>query len=266
MAFAKMLIFAFSFVGIFLLLFATIPGDFFTASYDASVGEEQAVIEYLSLNNVTAYKTQGHDNMTHEYNSLTDHPDAPQFPLLGDDQYLEVVWDTTPAPLPAIKYLECGHARKATFLFWGYWNREDDFLFSSTKTNIKYGKFLHLEDLITEYDEATNGSAFYARCSHAVVSIVYGYNSSEYSSLTDAWNSGELGYYLSYQLDFNATGVNAWNLLGQLLTFQNPDLGIGGTAGNILNAFIAIPLWIIVVILIILLVQSMIPFISGLRD
>jgi hypothetical protein len=263
MAFAKMLIFSFSLVGIFALLFASIPGDFFTASYDAALGQNSDIADRFNMANVTLYADTGSANMTHPYSSYHDE-DPHQFNAgLPEDQYIEVYWGFYLYPY-ATKVIQFRHIQE---VWWGL--NLIGFMKLTHANGEQVGDnpiYIAKTDLLAGFDTDINGTAVYGTCNHAKFSTIFTYNQSKYTSIGEAWDSDELGYYCSFEPDMNRTGVSAWTVLGQLLTFQNPDLGISGTAGNILNTLIAIPLWVVVAILIILLVQSMIPFISGLRD
>ena len=95
--FTKTALFIFSFIGLFAVLFAGIPTDFFSISYEASAGYQQEVADTLDSANVTIYSSLGSDNMTYQYSSYHDHPTAPEFSAgLPSGQYLEIWWGAEP--------------------------------------------------------------------------------------------------------------------------------------------------------------------------
>lgn len=86
-------------------------------------------------------------------------------------------------------------------------------------------------------------------------------------TIEESWDNQWLNITTSYEVDYNATQINAFNLLSQILFFQAPSLGLGvGVHATIFNAVIAIPIWIMIAILAIKLIQSIIPFITGIDD
>jgi len=253
--FSKMLIYLFVVVGVFAVLFASIPGAFFEAAFRSSMGVDKDVAEYFDLANVTLYGNAGNDNMTWEYSSYHDHPSAPQFPAgLPSGHYLEVWWG-----YDLIQVLEF------RLISEGWWLNILDRLRFRNEEGAQLGIRLYDADLENAWDSEINGSVFYAT-GRLSTSAIFGYNQTKYSSITEAWNNYEISYVLSYDVDWNATQVSAFTVLGQLLTFQNPDLGITGQGGAMLNLLIAIPFWAMTAILIILLVQSVIPFIKGIDE
>jgi len=255
-----MLIFLFVCVAIFGVLFATIPSAFFATSHEARVGSDKAVAETLSLANLTVYDNLGSDNMTYSYRSFTDHPSAPQFPTGVTDEYLDIWWGADSAVRIQSRSLQF----RRTYKVWWWWGFE--------RLEVSYGNGTGSYPVILDYhltqawDNEVNASTFYGTSSHVLASIAFTYNQTKYSSISDAYWSGELSYDLSHEVNWNATNVNAFTILGQLLTFQNPNLGITGTGGTILNILIASPFWVMTAILIIKLIQSIIPFIRGVDE
>ena len=253
-SFSKMVIFIFCTIGLFSLLFSLIPAQFFEASYSASIGVDKEVAEYFSTANVTLYGNAGSDNMSYQYSSYDDHPGAPEFGSgLPENQYVEVWWgDTMGNPQLEFRHIEA--------VWWG--RQLHDYLRFElpNKTRVWY---LHPDWIELNYDDAINGSVYYTWCNHISVSTIITFNQSEYSTIKEAMLDGELGYVLSYEPNWNASSVSAFTILGQLLTFQNPDLGIPGDAGIVFNTMVALPFWIMTAILILLVIQSLIPFIKG---
>lgn len=262
-----MAIFLFVAIGIFAILFGSIPTGFFKASFSSSLGVDKEIAERFALSNITMYGNTGNDTMNYQYTSYNDGKWKAGLP---SGHYLEVIWgDTGEYIFPYGKSLELRHIKEN--LFWV------DLIHRLELTPSVYVGEYSIEVAKTHYiyspaqleetwSNEANGSVWFAECGHIQTSIIFEYDQATYDNITHAWNSGVLGYTLSYEVDWNATGISALTVVGQLLTFQNPDLGIEGEGGMIFNAFVAFPFWIVTAILIIKLVQSIIPFISGVDE
>jgi len=263
--FSKMVIYIFCVVGFFAVLFSFIPGQFFEAAFSSSIGADKEVAERFAMANVTLYGNAGGQNMTYQYSSYWD--DGDWEAGLPTGHFLEVIWYDAGGNWPYGKSLELRHIQQN--LYWV------DLLHRLALTPKTYDGtweqapayyIFHPNHLENSWSDDANASVFYAECNHLDVTILFEYNQSEYNSITEAWNGGDLGYLLSYDVDWNSTNISAFTVLSKLLTFQNPDLGIPGDAGTIFNMAIAIPMWVMTAILIIILVQSVIPLIRGIPD
>jgi len=112
--------------------------------------------------------------------------------------------------------------------------------------------------LTTIYDGFTNNtSTFTIQNSKTQCKIYFGYNSREYKSPREAFQDGNLGVLVGMGIDNTNTRINAWNFIGMLLFFQAPDVH------PLLNAIIAIPIWVMIAWLIYILILKAIPFVGG---
>lgn len=261
-AFSRMALYIFTFIGVFALLFGFIDGRFFIVSYSSSAGYDADIAETFSLANVTMYNNVGNDNMTYPYSSYHDNSPHDWSAGLPSGQYLEVWWENPVYVPPFVRILEFRHIEE---VWWGL-QIHDRMTFTGISGTVYPDERLTEYNLLDEYNSATNGSSFYAQCGHMMVSAIFEYNQTKYTDIEDAWDNDEISYTFSYEVDWNATQVSALTILGKLLTFQSPSLGITGIGGTILNMLIAIPIWIMTAILIIKLIQSVIPFIGGVDD
>jgi len=82
-------------------------------------------------------------------------------------------------------------------------------------------------------------------------------------TISESWDDGNMSFTVGFTYDWNQTNINAFDLLGQILFFQAPTLGVTGIVGTVLNAMIALPLWIMISIIALKLIQSVIPLIKG---
>lgn len=274
--FTKPLLFMFCTIGLFSLLFGLIPGEFFFASYQASLGVSPVISEKFSVANVTVFSNSGSDNMTYTYSSLDNHPSAPQFSTGATDEYFEVIWSLDGVIINGVIYSSYKTMQfRRVVTYW--WGRDWENLAVYNRNNEQVGyegpyvkgpnkESIILSDTLLEaYDDDAEGAVLYAR-GRVDASIIIGYNESAYSSIVNAWNNDELDYVLSYQPNFTVTDINQWGILAQLLTFQTPNLGIEGTPGVVFNFIVALPFGILIAILIIKLIQSVIPTIRGIDD
>lgn len=261
--FTKTGIFVFCLVGVFALLFGTMTAAFYANQgiYTASAGATKTIASSLDLANVTIYSQAGSDNMTFPYSSYHDHPSAPKFQVgLPAGQYLEVYWGF----YGNARALEFRHT---TEVWWGLTFIRMNIY---TKAGGPLGKYLlehplSYQHLTDNWDADANASIFYTYTPIAASYLIQ-YDQAKYSSISDAWSSGELGYTISYELDINATQMNVWGILGSLLVFNAPALGMTGIGGYVLNMLIAIPTYIMSAILFVKSTLAIIPFIQGLRE
>jgi ABC-type thiamin/hydroxymethylpyrimidine transport system permease subunit len=109
-----------------------------------------------------------------------------------------------------------------------------------------------------------DASYFEAKCEHLMANVLFTFNQTTYSTITDAYNAGYIDYSLTYGLDYNATGLSAWSIVASLLSFQAIDIGMpAGMATTILSGIIAAPIGAAVVYLAYKIIAGIIPFISG---
>jgi len=85
-------------------------------------------------------------------------------------------------------------------------------------------------------------------------------------TIAQSWDDQNVTFTVGFIYDWNQSNINAFDLLGQILFFQAPTLGLTGVANTIMNAFIAIPLWVMIAIVALKLIQSVIPLIKGTED
>lgn len=269
--FSKMLIFIICFVGFFILIFALIPGEFFVVSFEGgSAGIDPEVAAYYNLANVTMYANQGQDNMTYPYSSLDHHPEAPQFNITGlPDNYLEFWWQLEVIP-PGF-YHKVIELRHTVFVWWGRSYHLFD-LYAANGTRLVYDSdwgycALNQAMLQSLYDGNINASFIEARCPHFVANCFFEYNTTKYDNITQAFENDELGYSMSYEVDWEATSVSAFTVLGQLMTFSSPDLGFHDSTVNLIfNALIALPIYTMVAVLILKVLLSLFPTSPGIPD
>lgn len=258
--------FIFTFVGIFAVLFAGINSEFYAyqGDYTASVGMDKDTAARFDLANVTIYANSGSDNMTYDYSSYNDGPAAPDWEMgLPSGQYFEIWWSLEYLqPTLQAKTLEFRHT---TEVWWGLAYARMEIYDAAGNGIGQYITPTESGPLSDYYDDTANASVFQTK-NPVSASILIEYNQSKYADIDAAWDGGELGYAMSYELDQNATMMSIWGLIGALLTFQSPALGLTGFAGTLINALIAIPFWVVTAILVLKLIFAIIPFVKGVDE
>lgn len=254
--FTKVVIFVFIFLVVFSLLFASIPGEFFEAEYEATYhAADQDIVGYYDMANITVYQIQKNFSLAY--------PGTQQFDLESfPGQKIEYWWDYDDF------YGKSFCINHLTDQFLGYWWGWHHLHYEFLPSQAPPYEHLLRYDLVTEWNPEINASVFEAECyptPHVKVNIFFIPNGT-YSDIGDSWDNNQLRIITSYEINWNATGINAMTMLGKLLTFQNPNFGIPGLFGNFVNITIGAMLDVMVAVLILKVVQSVVPLIKGIED
>jgi len=254
---SKAIVFVFVLLGVWALLVGLIPTDFLTAGFAPTYADMETAASF-SMANITMYDNLGADNMTYPYSSYDDGPTPPDWEMgLPAGQYFEVWWSES----GGARMLEFRHT---TNVWWGRAYVSMD-IYGIDDQYVQFRKRIFGDTfgtLTDNWSAEANASVFYTR-TPVRSSILLEYNQTAFANWQAAWNAGNISYTLSYEIDWNATGVNAWSLVGQLLTFTAPSLSMTGIGGVILNAVIALPVWSLIAYLVYKIVAGLIPFLSG---
>jgi hypothetical protein len=262
------------------VLLAWIPDTF---SIDAEVQDEISVGE-ISANNLIVYANSGSDNMTIGdlytdegyftnvgYTSLEDAPDAPQYGAgLPGGEYLEVWWSFD--GYVAAYYIELRHVSE-WFLGYKHIDYMDFYYADGGKASVDIVRIpgiggstinggLTKDAVVSAWSADSNSSAFTASCDHASVSFVLKPGENE-TSISTAWDNGNLWYALSYEWDPNATGFNLMNVLTNLLLFQGVGIGVPGILGDFIDGVISAFFYIAIAVCAYSIITAVIPFIPG---
>ncbi|MEM5867568.1 MAG: hypothetical protein QXG39_06580 [Candidatus Aenigmatarchaeota archaeon] len=101
-----------------------------------------------------------------------------------------------------------------------------------------------------------NGGRWSIKNSYTQLIVYVGFNTTKYSKPSDAIKNNEAKFLFCINFDKMNTSFNAWNLIGSILFFQMPEVH------PVLNAIIAIPIWIAIAYLIYILILKAIPFVG----
>jgi hypothetical protein len=232
-----LVLFTIIFISIFILLVSTIPSSFFThQTGDAGDYVEIDVPDRWDTGFIGSVGVKDYDNQSVVYGN------AYFFTLTyieEDDTEIQLQWGIYGA---SYNYLYFYHKH----MWW---------IFPDYK---------HMTPFPVEKDymlsvEQDNVSAVYIRCETGDIPeilVQIGFDNNTYDSLTEAWNDGHLEMWLGYMQNASATQAyyNVWILIGQLLTFQAPNIH------PYLNAIIAIPIWAAIVLSVIYTLDKILPF------
>lgn len=108
--------------------------------------------------------------------------------------------------------------------------------------------------------EADNASVRYRLVSKKFNFQYFGsfaFNSTLWGNFTDAWNHHGLWFFMAVDFDQVNTSYNAFQLIGMLLFFQLPEINF------YINALIAIPIWIAIAYITIILIYRTLGAIFG---
>jgi len=125
------------------------------------------------------------------------------------------------------------------------------------KSGVNRGTVLDVSEIEANRNEDNKTSAFTVKCGHFSCKAIYNFNSTKWNNFTHAWNHNELYVFHGINFDQVATGYNAFDLISRILFFQMPE-------GNaILNAIIAIPIWIGIGYIVVILIYRTIGAVFG---
>lgn len=93
---------------------------------------------------------------------------------------------------------------------------------------------------------------FKVRCDHVRLFATMSYNATAYANITMAFLSDAATVVFAISWDELGTGLSAYNLISDIMTFSRPDIHPA------LNALIAIPLWAMIGFLIVVIILAII--------
>jgi len=258
-----MLIFCFCFIGIFAILLGTMDSRFLAVqSMNADYQEDKEAAEYFAMANLTA---QTYTQFFLPYPSSR----FEQFNLPAGHA-IEFWWsvETRAGPFLGRKVFEVRHVWPG---FLGLWNESENlaviYPYSLDVTFPAWGLWRspphNVDDLAALWANRVENASYceWQKSGYSTKTFIAPHNTT--ATISESWDHGNMSFTVGFSYDWNQSNINTFNLLGQILFFQAPSLGLTGVANTILNAFIAIPLWIMVAIIALKLIQSVIPLIKG---
>lgn len=255
MSLNKLFIFVFVFFGFFSILLATMPPEFRALNVEADVHGKEAR-DYFTSQDVTMY------NYTVSLNLTRGSSESEDFGL-PDDEKLEFWWDWETTLMINKILFELRHTKPG---LWGWWTDYHQLAVQepyASDADVLYPTVgLQKEEVLALFDEDINASYCEFACDHIHVKLfILPYNQSW--TLEESWDNNKLKLYTSYGIDWTATGTSMWGILFQLLSFQDPNLGIPGDGGAIIGAGVSLFLWASIAIMAYAIITAIIPFIPG---
>ena len=252
----KMFVGTFVFLAVFSVLLSTMPSEFVMLGMEASA-QDKEVEEYFNAQNVLTYNQTYLANLTYPCAQKVDWG-------LPTNQKLEFWWSTEwYYGMGDIQMLELRHLIKHWTGWWWTWHElKVQEPYASQVFDEEVG--LTKNDVLTLFNEDKNASYCEFACQHIKVKLFI-VTANQSWTLEESWDNGELKLFTSYDVDWSETGYSMWGVMGQLLAFQNPNLGIPGVGGQILTVGVGATLWACIAVLFFALITSVIPTISGWR-
>lgn len=142
------------------------------------------------------------------------------------------------------------------YTFWGMWTggHKQEWI---NDEGISRGKVLEDGEIESDWDDQKNLASYTVKCKHFYMLADIGYNTTAYSSVSDAWDDDDLRVLFGINWDQRGTTWDAWSLIAGILFFKLPQIH------PYINAMIAIPLWIAVAYISFILVLRAIGAIFG---
>jgi hypothetical protein len=218
-----MLVFVLVFLGVFFVLVASIPAEFFFTpgrTYQNYVVPDN--FDPMELGGI-AFFTQ--HNIT-----------------VGDTKYYTFTNSTL--ELRAIFYPALGIPRRIEFEHL-YWYFGPIFLYDSMQIETEGNYYITREDAVSHWISNVSKSKFYpVWCNHArVTSWIYDPNSSR-DDVGVAWDAGTVTVAIGFGFEYQTAAINGWSLIGALLSFQSPQIfGMTGLGATVMNLIISLPVW-----------------------
>jgi len=257
-SFTQLTLFSFVFIGVFALIFGLMPTQFltFSGAYDPDYQTDKVAAQFFSAANITAYS---------QTNTTTvNYPGSVQIDVgLADGHYMELWWGL----VVGFKEFQVRHVWPGPFGLWT--DYENLAIIEPWRSDLLYPDIpfmLHKVDLETFWENEAENASYceWERNGYKAQTFIYPYNDTW--TIGESWDNNQLNVTMGFDLDLNATSINAFNLITSIMFFSAPNLGLTGIGNTILNAFVAIPLWIMIAIIFLKLIQSIVPFIRGIEE
>jgi len=213
-----------SFLGMLVFLIALFPSQFYAVDYE---GKEVNVPEYFEGIDIQNYK----ETWTYCLNESGGIYDP-----IGKFYQIEIDIGQHDWSL----HYKCANTTDKDLTFYHKWFEWVFFLYYHNmelinSKGVSRGDYLEETELNTDY--SNNEGRYKIECIHFFGRGIFGYNTTIYSSPSEAWDYHALWIFIGINFDQTATGYNAWDLIGMILFWQLPDMHW------VVNAIISFPFW-----------------------
>lgn len=214
-----------SFLGILVLLIGWIPAPFYVEEYE---GRTITAPEYFEAIELEQYATI--------WNFTLDESDQDPEYLLGwwvlqqeigghHIEFWYIPANSSNTEMFAVRHSEFWWIFKTGRHVMELWNGDET-----------RGDNLGKSEIDADYEN--DDLSYTAKCDHAEVDVFFAFNETKYSTPTEALNHHGLHCMVGIEWDQVATSMSAWDIIGMLLFFQLPNVHW------MVNALIAIPIWL----------------------
>lgn len=248
----KMFVFIFVFFIVFSAFLVNMPGEFLGLGVDADV-QDKEVAAFFNAANVTMY------NYTLSIDLIFDTPYENQSGLpSGQALRFSFGYETHFTR----DMFEIHHLTSNFAGWWWDWHYLVMPEVYWRQTTLGSGIGIDRNGLLELFDETANATYAEFVCEHISLKVFI-LTANQSWTLQESWDNGKVKIFTSYDIDWSKTGTSMWHVMGQLLTFQNPELGIPGLGGDILTAGFGGALWACIAILFYAIITAVLPFVSG---
>jgi hypothetical protein len=233
------LIFVVLFLGLFIVLIATLPPEFLSAGMKEY--QQYNVPSYFSAEDIQTIKYFKQLNLT----AMT------YFDFNPDINFKFYVQ----------KFGWSGYPRFFAHVTWEFFG-----LMATDSLKIEYDDaWLYLDEALLNWDETVNASIFYpVACNHVTMKVWLTDRNISRNDLSVAWWSDELTLGMGFGYQDKEIKLSAWDIIGRLLTFQAPEIfGLSGIFALIVNVIVTLPFYTCIAYLVYRLILMAIPFVGG---
>jgi len=238
----KTLIFVVTFISCFFLLLSFMPSYFYSQT---SEGLSYKIPEYFESVDVQSFAEYKNFSLTTNYDK--------QDTIGGHNIYIRVRSSANGIMIATYE--------RWWIFTWGYdWFHWYDCqgIDRTTEDMDMLRDGLKWDDLDAVYNKSDEqGLRWVLKNGKTQLVVYFGFNTTKYSKPSEAIGNNDLHILICISFDQVNTSINAWNLIGQLLTFKMPNVH------PLINALIAIPIWVAIAWLVTIFILKFIPFVGG---
>lgn len=235
----KIVLASVSILGIFALLIGSMPTGFYAIT--PSGYYEHDIPSEFSEEEMKTIAFYGNITLTSGVWTTLTLDRSPDF----DDIKIDIKWKHW----PGVTYDDTVEMHRYWYRFWGW--REMDWL---------YPLPVEEQTILDNWQDEHNSSVVLMHDSMWNYITRFGYNHTKYSSMGEALDAGsEIYVYMGTGWEYATTATSGWDLMGRLLVFRMPNMGIGNKEANtVVNGIIALPLWILIALAVFGIITMMI--------
>jgi len=259
--FTKIVFFTLVVVGTFGILMTSMDARFIEAqTWAGSYQSDKEAATFFSTHNMSA---QAYTQFTLLEGYGNSHSETFNLPNGHEIEFWWAVDDI--GPLPDIRLLEVRHTWPGPFGF----GRSHENL----KVIYPYSDDVELEEWGLQRQDLVNLWEMYFPNASYCEWAYGGYGTKTFispnatgNSIGESWDLGNVTMTVGFSYNWTEAHYDVFTILGQMLSFSAPSVGVPGEIGIIMDFFVSFPLWILIIIALLMLLQSIIPTIRGIPE